>query len=265
MAEFLEQLENAELVLVGLGEEFDGQFGEGKCPEYDVLKERLAEADRLDLIPLAQELYRGEQESKIKEALNRLSGLLEKKNYFIVSTSLNPALGSTKWREGRIVRPCGDLLRIQCPAGCEGELKELDDKQLKELKDQWFELPDEHKTGAELDKLVSKHLGKCVNCGSSMIFNTIYADKYNEAGYLNDWQTYMTWLQGTIHKSVMILELGVSMKYPSVIRFPFEKVAFYNGKSVFYRVNEKLYHMTEELHDKGISIKENASDWLLQL
>ena len=75
----------------------------------------------------------------------------------------------------------------------------------------------------------------------------------------------MTWLQGTIHKSVMILELGVSMKYPSVIRFPFEKVAFYNEKAMFYRVNEKLYHMTEELHDKGISVKANAYDWILQL
>lgn len=265
MADFYKDLENSELVLVGLGEEFDGSFSKDNTPGYDKIKEQLSDCGRFDLIPIAQELYRGEQEKKICDALNHFAGILDKKNYFIVSTSLNPVLNRIKWRDNRIVKPCGDLQNVQCIKGCDNIIEKISDDTLFALKNQWKEADDRDKNASYLIDCIEKMLGKCSNCASSMIFNTIYADNYNEAGYLTDWKTYMTWLQGTIHKSVMILELGVSMKYPSVIRFPFEKVAFYNAKSKFYRVNEKLYHMTEELHDKGVSIKENACDWLLSV
>ena len=61
-------------------------------------------------------------------------------------------------------------------------------------------------------------------------------------------------MQGTINKKLCILELGVDLTFPSVIRWPFEKVAFYNQKADFIRVNERLYHMSEELKDKGYNI-----------
>jgi len=60
------------------------------------------------------------------------------------------------------------------------------------------------------------------------------------------------------------LELGVDLTYPSIIRWPFEKVAFYNQKAHFVRVNKRLYHMSEEIRDKGVSIAENAVQWLLK-
>ena len=264
MSDFLEQLEKADLVLVGLGEEFDGSFGSDQ-KEYETIKEQLSNMERFDLIPIAMELYRKEQNEIIKNSLQKLKNILDRKNYFIVSTSLYPLLSQINWREGRIVKPCGNLKLLQCSNGCEEVLQETDAEILNSIHMNWNETPDESKNAERLVEITQNLLGKCSNCGSSMIFNTIYADKYNEAGYLKDWQTYMTWLQGTIHKSVLILELGVSMKYPSVIRFPFEKVAFYNEKAMFYRVNEKLYHMTEELHDKGISVKSNVCDWILQL
>ena len=53
------------------------------------------------------------------------------------------------------------------------------------------------------------------------------------------------------------------MTFANIIRWPFEKVGFYNQKATFVRVNEKLYYMSEELKDKGIAIGKNAIDWLL--
>ena len=105
-------------------------------------------------------------------------------------------------------------------------------------------------------------LGNCPSCGKPLIFNNIYAEKYDENGYLSQWQLYTKWLQGTLNRRILILELGVGMKFPSVIRWPFEKIAFFNNKASFYRVNETLYQMSEELKDKGISIAKNSIDWL---
>ena len=64
---------------------------------------------------------------------------------------------------------------------------------------------------------------------------------------------------------LLILELGVSLQFPTVIRWPFEKVAFYNQKAFLYRVNEKLYQMTKELSDRGTGIEKNAIDWINEL
>ena len=72
----------------------------------------------------------------------------------------------------------------------------------------------------------------------------------------------MKWLQGTLNKKVLILEIGVNMEYPSIIRWPFEKTAYLNQKANFIRINESLPQLTEELKDKGISINVNGIEWL---
>ena len=76
------------------------------------------------------------------------------------------------------------------------------------------------------------------------------------------WDKYTKWLQGTLNRNVLKLELGVGLKYPGVIRFPFEKAAYFNKKADFIRVHGRLYQMTEELGDKGISIAQNAVAFL---
>ena len=67
----------------------------------------------------------------------------------------------------------------------------------------------------------------------------------------------------TLNKKLCVLELGVGMNLPNIIRWPFEKIAYYNKKASFFRVNGSLYQLTEKLSDKGISIGENAIDFLL--
>ena len=79
------------------------------------------------------------------------------------------------------------------------------------------------------------------------------------------WNTYTKWLQGTLNRQVCMLELGVNMTFPSVIRFPFEKVAFFNKKAKLIRVNEKLYQLSEQIGDKGISVAANAVEFMNKL
>ena len=217
----LDLIKDADLVLVGIGKEFE--------------KDRFVADD------------------EAVKSLNQLAGILEKKNYFVISLCTNNVAKMSELQTDRVVQPCGNVKQKQCPDRCEEGLMELTDIETSNLKSQ---LPGEN--------LPDLDLGLCPKCGKSLILNTVYTENYDENGYLKDWTRYTKWLQGTLNKKLCILELGVDLTYPSIIRWPFEKVAFYNNKAHFIRVNERLYHMSEEIKEKGISVAKNAVDWLME-
>ena len=63
-------------------------------------------------------------------------------------------------------------------------------------------------------------------CGSDRTGNVITNGHYDESGYLPQWKAYQTWLGNTLNRELVILELGVGFEYPSVLRFPDEKMTF---------------------------------------
>ena len=90
-------------------------------------------------------------------------------------------------------------------------------------------------------------------------------DQYAEEGYLERWREYTKWLQGTVNKRLCILELGVGMEYPTIVRFPFEKIVFYNQKAYIYRVHPTLYQLGEEIGGRGSGIQAHPVDFLCRI
>lgn len=87
-----------------------------------------------------------------------------------------------------------------------------------------------------------------------------FADENNDR-----WEKYLSFLQNTINKNLLIFELGVGFLQPEVIRFPFEKTTFYNKKATLIRVNKNFYQLSKEISERGIAIKEDPSLFLEQL
>ena len=244
-----EIIQDSDMVLVGIGEEFEGVRYLKQIPEY-VQKIDEAENSGKDWMIPALNRYFTEKELKkeqsafpqIPNALAALAKLLQDKNYFIVTVTTNDYVWDAGFKEGRVVAPCGGSRMKQCAGGKDCSLIPLPVSQ-----GEW------------------EQLGTCPECGSPLILNNVFAENYDERGYLDTWQTYTKWLQGTLNRKLCILEFGAGMQYPSVIRFPFEKIGYFNQKANFIRVNKNLYQLTEELKEKGISISENAVDWLTSL
>lgn len=281
--EILTAIKEADLVLVGLGEEFDetGVAAQDDC--YASGKAHLAAEDRLWMLPSYDKQYRNTCQSvkskEIGKALENLKELLKEKNYFVVSTAMNDAIAAVPWKYDRLVMPCGTSVKKQCVDGCEEGLQAVSEEEERSIAEYMQGLQKTTETAkvgtvqsetvenAALvtDLLKFPELGVCPKCGKTLILNNIYAEHYDEKGYLSQWQLYTKWLQGTLNRKLVILELGVGMKFPSVIRWPFEKVTFFNNKAHMYRVNEKLYQLSEELKGKGTAIPKNSIDWLLSL
>ncbi|MBR4082916.1 MAG: hypothetical protein IKK33_01390 [Lachnospiraceae bacterium] len=217
--EYIEKITDADLILVGIGKEF--------------------------------ETNKYQTEERAIEALQTLKEHLEGKNYYVITVCTNSILKQAGFPAERIVCPCGNVELKQCTNKCDESLQVLT-------------IEDRKKLEKCLNNGEEPRFGQCPVCGKDMVLNNVYASQYDENGYLENWKLYTKWLQGTLNKKLCVLELGMDLTYPSIIRWPFEKVAYYNQKAVFFRVNADLYHMAEELKDKGLSIAENSIDWLLE-
>ncbi len=252
--EFLDRIEQSEMILVGLGEEFDGTKRLKRRAEYGRGCKCLEEKGLSWLLPAWNEYCLEQaQDSGIGTALEKLGGFLKGKNHFVVSVSTNRKIALV----GRNVMPCGSVLRKQCSAGC--VLQDITEEDREGMRNFFREAAQ----GRPQSEAVS--LGICPECGAPLVLNNIYTENYNENGYLDQWKLYMKWLQGTLNHRLLVLELGVGMRFPTVIRWPFEKTAFFNQKAYFCRVNENLYQLTKELAGKGCGISEDAVAWLAQL
>lgn len=255
-----EKIEQAEMILVGLGEEFQCPAEVRRLPEYERGRDVIESAGMLWLWPAWDDYCERRAKTGVSQVLEKFADILEGKNYFVVSVAMNDYIAKAPWRAGRLVMPCGSSTRLQRAQESGGETIPLSDEDsvlLEEVLEGLYE------GKFEPDRL--KDLGSGEDCDTPMVLNNICAEHYNEEGYLEQWGMYTKWLQGTLNRRALILELGVGMRFPSVIRFPFEKAAFFNQKAEFYRINEKLYHLTEELRGKGQGISQNAIDCLRNL
>lgn len=192
---------------------------------------------------------------EILNAYHNLYEMIKNKNYFIITTNMDDQLKKTEFNQDRIVSPCGGYQYLQCENNCNNQLIESDT--IVNLAFATIE-----KQGNE-NFLEQFPIPKCSDCNADLVFCNKDALHYNEAVYLKDWEKYTKWMQGTMNRKVCIIELGEGLQFPSVIRWPFEKMAFINQKSTFIRIHSKLYQLSEEISEKGHSIDKNPIYYLL--
>lgn len=198
-----QSIEQAQMVLVGIGTEFAVKEEEQEDPFFTELA-KTAKTDPAAAALLAfhksQKKVGGCEKEQVQKAYEVLADLLKDKNYFVISLCEDGLLEQAGLKENRILTPAK-----------EGE-EETD----------------------------------------SGVYPT------------DSWETYTKWLQGTLNRNLVILELGVGMELPQLIRFPFEKVAYFNQKSCLYRVHSHLYQMTEEIKERGYSVPMHPVTLLLE-
>lgn len=252
------KIDEAELVLVGLGEEFEYDWSALTEDEryQEIEKEIDGREEYIWIIPFLQKMIIDQpRENKWTRAYRNLQKLVAGKNYFIVSLCMDDFICDTGFCENRIVMPCGGFRRMQCDRNCSHILSDIP-------QDSYDAVLKYYRKELSIQDL---HEPVCSKCGSKLRFNQLGVVKYAEEGYLDLWSEYTKWLQGTVNKRLCVLELGVGMEYPTVLRFPFEKIVFYNQKAFMYRVHSALYQVGVEIGAKGVGIRYNPVDFLCNM
>ncbi len=220
LKQLIELINQSEMVLVGIGSEMSLPFSQIEHKNLSLLEETILDKETIERETIEQET--------IEQALHNLFEMIKDKNYYIISTNMDDEIRKYEFDQDRVVTPCGGFTYLQCKNNCNKKLFLANDGE--------------------------KH---CPDCGEELIFCNKMAENYNEEIYLQDWENYTKWMQGTLNRKLLMIELGVGFQYPTVIRWPFEKMAFINQKATLVRVHSKLYQLTEELKERAYSVNKN--------
>lgn len=250
----MEKIQDADYVLIGIGEEFNETFehiGE-HADLMKILDFIQTDEERKWMVPYLEKAYLETQPSDKKiDALRKLFEQVKDKNYFVVTTCIDGNVYKAGFEPEKVVEPCGGYRFLQCEGKCTLKLQDADGV-FKELMTQLSQ------GNFDVKQPV------CEACGKPLVFNNILCESYAEEGYLPQWEVYTKWLQKTLNRKLCVIELGVGLNLPGVIRWPFEKIGFLNQKASFFRVHETIPQLTDDLKDKGVSVKCNAVEFLLE-
>ena len=98
----LDKIEQAELILVGIGEEFNDMKQLRQIKGYTEAQECVKASENAWLLPALNAFYEKKMESAVNSSLNKLAELLKNKNYFVVSVATNDKIAEAAWKEGAI-------------------------------------------------------------------------------------------------------------------------------------------------------------------
>ncbi|MDD6325024.1 MAG: hypothetical protein PUA72_05470 [Lachnospiraceae bacterium] len=269
-----EAIEQSDIVLVGIGREFT---------------EKIPEESKVEcLAPYEESRFYANlpSDDAVIQAYNALRRQIGKKPYFVVTLNTDDLIYRSEFEAEQIVAPCGSMSKLQCKEHIieaapirEQMLRAWEDAHSVELEEEDISSDEANRRSEQINKkdknmetdvstaeaLLSKY-AVCPTCGAPLAFHTIANPDYLESGYLPQWEHYKKWLTATLNKKLCILELGVDFTFPQVIRFPFEKTAFYNKKATFVRVNSRFPQLEAELAAEGraISVAESPVEMLLK-
>ena len=259
-------VENFDNVVIGIGNEWNWvSNGLSKDERYSKLLEYCKKEDNNWLLPIVEYEYAYYQtDTKIEKAYKALKNIIGDKKYFLVADIFLQDALMYGFDPQKSVYPCGTYMYLQT--------SDIDDPLLLSDKS-----PEFNEIVEKIHKIIIENDGdfdegtnfvKPFADGKVLYLNQKRKEyrniKYNESAYQERWADYMKFLTNTLNSKLLILELGVGLDYPTVIRWPFEKVAFINKQAHLIRVHEKLYQHTPEIQDKTESVQMNSVNYILQ-
>lgn len=222
LIEIRDDIRNADKILIGIGKEWELDV-EGNDDYYsgvikNVSKETIIGCEDLKINP-------DEKKTWVK-LYKKVKGILEDKDYYVISLLSDDVIYDVFNEADNVVAPCGGYRLLQCGQ----HIMTRDEVAIKD--------------GTPV----------CPVCGCQLSYNNIMNEEYMEESYLSKFGEYKGWLQSTINKKLVILELGTDMRFPQVIRFAFDRLVKFNLKSKLYRVNRELYMVDSSAEGRGIAV-----------
>jgi NAD-dependent SIR2 family protein deacetylase len=177
------------------------------------------------------------------EVYKELHKLVQGKKYFVLTTNVDQQFILSGFESERIFATQGDYGMFQCAKGCHKQLYE-NESEVKAMV--------AHQRNCKIPKYL---VPKCPVCGGEMEVN-LRVDGYfvEDENWHKGAERYSSFLKENQNKKLLLLELGVGMNTPGIIKYPFWQMTN-QWKNVFYVcVNKGQAWAPEEISEKSICV-----------
>lgn len=265
-----EKILDADMVLVGIGTELEPDFKQvlEQNEIYNRFKDDIDSMEQTEGLWLEYAIYYHELISNTNpiineklEIINKLGELLASKNIFVVSTCELDVVRYSNFDQGRIVTPCGSILNKECHVGCKEDVY----SSIEDYEKIYKKLTSMYKADEFDTMTIMNAIPICDNCEATMEPNILKMVSYSKEGYVKKWELYNKWLSGTINKKIVMLELGENFNLPTVIRWPFERIATINKKSLLIRINKKFPMLVPDISETAVAFDLSVKEFINQI
>lgn len=260
-----EMIKNAEYVLIGAGAgmstaagaeyggtffeehfgEFQAKYGKGKYMQDMYLAGFYPFPDEESYWGYwSKQAMLGGIELDVTPLHTLLLNTVFEKQVFVLSTNADKQFEKAGLPANQIFCTQGDYFHIQCGKGCHDKVYNA------------VEIFKEMDQARKDCKIPSNLVPKCPVCGGPMDMN-LRKDRYfvqDEAWYEAE-KRFSDYLSEAINRNFLLIELGVGFNTPTIIRFPFEKLAKEHNNINMIRLNRDQAAVPESLGDRVIGIQ----------
>ena len=186
----------------------------------------------------------------------QLYSLVRDKDYFVMTTNVDGLFVQNGFSKDNIYTPQGSFSRIQCINRCSEEtwdVKPMIDKMLSHI---------DPITQEETDPSV---IPTCPRCGGDMFLNVRGGNWFVDQPYKKQNVALNKWVNNTMDKKLVVLDIGTGFNTPGVVRWPAENIVNQHPNASLIRINLDDARVPIKILSKSISIKGCISEFLCEI
>jgi len=93
-------------------------------------------------------------------------------------------------------------------------------------------------------RLPTEHIPRCPQCGDYLVPNIRTGNNFVEKPWIKNYAILYELINVCRRKNILLLELGVGVNTPGIIRYPFEQLALQRKNTTLFRINLNINHLT---------------------
>ncbi|MBD5646714.1 MAG: Sir2 silent information regulator family NAD-dependent deacetylase [Desulfovibrio sp.] len=184
----------------------------------------------------------------------QLLDLVRDKEYFVITTNVDAQFEKAGFAPERLFAVQGDYREMQCATACHRKVYsnlEAVKRILETTKD--MTIPE-------------SSVPRCPVCGGRMEMHLridehfIEDEKWHKAA-----RRYEEFLSRHARGKIVLLELGVGFNTPTIIRYPFEELAFFNQSALLVRLNQENIPARLPIQSRTVNMTESMPEVVAQL
>ncbi len=184
-----------------------------------------------------------------KPVYRQVLELVGNKDFFVITTNVDHCFQKAGIDRQRLFYTQGDYGLFQCATPCHRRTYDNEETVLKMVEQQ------------KDMRVPTALVPRCPKCGEPMAMNLRSDDTFVEDfGWNEAASRYVNWVQAHDGQKLLLLELGVGMNTPAIIKYPFRKLTAKNPNATYVCLNFGEADCPKEIEDRAIVVNADIAD-----